>query len=403
MHRSLLSVVLFLSVLFSSLVTAQDASYTYTPIKVPGATHTFAFGINDEGQIVGRFGSATSGNHGFLKDGTTFITIDAPGGTYFTEPRGINAAGQIVGVFGGEAGQHGFLKDGTTFTTIDVPRALFTDPYGINDDGQIVGWFRDDARVDHGFLIDGATLTTFDVPGAVFTRAHGINNHGQISGWFRDVTGREHGFLKDGDTFTVFDVPGAQTPETFGINDEGQIVGRFDGATGSQGFLVDSATFTTIEVPGDTQTHAFGINNRGLIIGFFSDATGTHGFVATLVDETPPVITIAASPKTLLPANGKLVAVTVSGTILDEPEGSVVESAAYTVVDEYGQIQPSGSVTLGPGGSYAFTIQLQASRDGHDRDGRLYTIEVSATDDAGNLGTASATVTVPRKRMPRTR
>jgi hypothetical protein len=113
----------------------------------------------------------------------------------------------------------------------------------------------------------------------------------------------------------------------------------------------------------------------------------------------PPVMTVAASPATLWPPNGQRVAVTVAGTITDsEPGGSGVKagSAAYGVMDEYGEIQPSGSVTLGAGGRYAFTVALQASRRDNDQDGRHYTIAVSAKDSAGNLGVVSATVTVPR-------
>jgi hypothetical protein len=58
---------------------------------------------------------------------------------------------------------------------------------------------------------------------------------------------------------------------------------------------------------------------------------------------------VAASPATLWPANGKRVTVTVKGMITDdEPGGSGVQagSAAYVVIDEYGQIQPRGSVAL---------------------------------------------------------
>jgi hypothetical protein len=106
------------------------------------------------------------------------------------------------------------------------------------------------------------------------------------------------------------------------------------------------------------------------------------------------VITVAASPATLSPPNGKIVTVTVSGMITDEP-GSGVSGAAYQVTDEYGQIQPGGSLSLVEG-SYAFTVALQASRRGNDRDGRRYTIEVRATDQAGNQGGASTRVTVLR-------
>jgi hypothetical protein len=54
--------------------------------------------------------------------------------------------------------------------------------------------------------------------------------------------------------------------------------------------------------------------------------------------------------------------------MMDEPGGSGVQaaSAAYQVIDEYGQIQPSGSFTPGADGSYAFTVALQASRRGGD-------------------------------------
>jgi hypothetical protein len=46
-------------------------------------------------------------------------------------------------------------------------------------------------------------------------------------------------------------------------------------------------------------------------------------------------------------------------------------------------------------GNFQFTVTLQAERSGNDFDGRQYTILVSATDAAGNTGTASAVVTVP--------
>jgi len=81
----------------------------------------------------------------------------------------------------------------------------------------------------------------------------------------------------------------------------------------------------------------------------------------------------------------------------DEPGGSGVNasSAAYMVLDEYGQLQPRGSITLGANGRYTVTVSLEASRRGNDRDGRHYTIIVSATDNVGNPGAASTIVRVP--------
>jgi hypothetical protein len=112
-------------------------------------------------------------------------------------------------------------------------------------------------------------------------------------------------------------------------------------------------------------------------------------------DTAPPVITVSATPATLWPPNGKMVPVTVSGTITDKISGVNASTATYAVSDEYGSVQPSGKVTLGSNGSYSFTIQLQASRNGNDKDGRQYTITVKAQDNAGNSGSASTGVTVP--------
>jgi hypothetical protein len=73
------------------LVRAQQGSFT--PIDVPGAFDTEASGINDAGQIVGRYNNLTQN---FLLAGGSFTPIDVPGAT-FTLAYGINNAGQIVG------------------------------------------------------------------------------------------------------------------------------------------------------------------------------------------------------------------------------------------------------------------------------------------------------------------
>jgi probable HAF family extracellular repeat protein len=402
MRRSLLPAVLSLSLLLSALVSAHAATYTFTTFAVPDATFTFAYGINDTGQIVGRFGDGT-GNHGFLWDGTTFTNIDVPDAT-FTEPHGINNLGQIVGSFGDFTGSglHGFLKDQNreTLTTFDVPVPDATRPtvYGINDSGEVIGTVTQNPDLHHGFLIDGDTLTIIDVPDSRFTFVHGINHAGQIVGYFRDAGGRDHAFLTDGETFTTFDAPAPGTMLTvpYGLNDAGQMVGYFSGAGGDQGFLTDGDTFTTIAVPGGSDTKPYGINTAGQIVGTFLGPATYQGFVATpaVVDKTPPLITVSASPATLSPPNGRLVTVAVSGAITDGANGSGVQASTYQVTDEYGQIQPSGSLTL-VNGEYAFSVALQASRRGNDRDGRRYTITVSATDQAGNRGDALTLVTVP--------
>jgi uncharacterized membrane protein len=88
------------------------ASFTFTPIDVPGASFTEAFGITPSGQIVGIYFDSMDTNltkpHGFLYDGGVFTLIDVPGASE-TQANGINPHGQIVGSYRDSTGVHGFL------------------------------------------------------------------------------------------------------------------------------------------------------------------------------------------------------------------------------------------------------------------------------------------------------
>ncbi|HLV78772.1 MAG TPA: Ig-like domain repeat protein, partial [Chthonomonadaceae bacterium] len=113
------------------------------------------------------------------------------------------------------------------------------------------------------------------------------------------------------------------------------------------------------------------------------------------IDGTAPSVTASANPSTLTSPNGRMVTVTVSGSMSDALSGLSPASAAFSVIDDYGTVQPSGSISVQSNGSYSFSIQLQASRNGKDKNGRHYTITVRALDMAGNAGSAITVVTVP--------
>src|SRR4030095_7318715 len=166
-------------------------SYASTTIDFPGAGETLANGINNVGQIIGRHRDST-GFHGYLLSGGSFITVDFPNGT-FTNLLGINNAGQIVGIYNDDAGSsHGFLLRGDTFTTLAFRGALLTAAFGINDVGQIVGAYRESTNREHGFLLSGSSFTTLDFPGAVFgTDARGSNSAGQVVGHTRIPPGED--------------------------------------------------------------------------------------------------------------------------------------------------------------------------------------------------------------------
>src|SRR4051794_5276606 len=75
---TMLSIV---AILITTSITAASSAYgaafTFTQIDVPGAYITYAYGINDAGQIVGVFTDST-GDHGFLDTrGTTASSTPA--------------------------------------------------------------------------------------------------------------------------------------------------------------------------------------------------------------------------------------------------------------------------------------------------------------------------------------
>ncbi|PYQ22033.1 MAG: hypothetical protein DMF81_13590 [Acidobacteria bacterium] len=91
-----------------------------------------------------------------------------------------------------------------------------------------------------------------------------------------------------------------------------------------------------------------------------------------------------------------MVDVVVSGAAVDG--GTGIDTVSFRVLDEYSRVQPEvGSVAGGGLGrvDFAEAIPLEAARDGSDRDGRTYVIEVTATDRACNARTASISVLVP--------
>ena len=109
-------------------------------------------------------------------------------------------------------------------------------------------------------------------------------------------------------------------------------------------------------------------------------------------DSNAPTLDCDVNQRRLWPPSGKTASVTVSGVAHDD--GSL-GGASFTVTDEYGLAIPGGTLSIDPEGHFSFNVPLVASRNGGDLDGRLYTIDITASDAAGNLGTCSTTVTVP--------
>ena len=279
---------------------ADDAGVT--TIDMPGATATVAFGINNEGVIVGRY-SMAGRTHGFARSAAgELTTIDFPGAG-FTVAGNLNDRGDILGWYtlpAAPAIRHGFVLRQGEFTSFDPPGSVFTNPLGINNRGDIVGRYctnglcREPGNGDfHGFLLRDGAFTNIDVPSSNETNAFNINDRDEILGGAGTADGKGELFLLRNGQLTTWALPDGKTlaQDHGGLNERGDIVGKYCsaspcliGPTG-HGFVLIDGRLTTIDVPGSLAGGTFAINNRRDVVGGYYDANrALHGYV-TRVDQ----------------------------------------------------------------------------------------------------------------------
>jgi uncharacterized membrane protein len=117
-HVALVLVALSLALVFDSQAATTTYSFRTIDSPAPGASSTFAYGINDVGQVSGLYFSGNS--HSFVYDGSNFTFFDVPNSTY-SNATGINNAGTVVGNNYLSFYPHGFIRQGTSATSFDVP------------------------------------------------------------------------------------------------------------------------------------------------------------------------------------------------------------------------------------------------------------------------------------------
>ena len=283
---------------------APDAiSYTFRTVNFPTDVFTQLFGVNDSGEIAGYHGSGLTGhpNRGFT------LTLDSPNiftpenfpGAVQTQVVGINSAGFTCGFYIDTAmANHGFLKLGSTFVTVDFPFTTsapkFNQLLGLNKQGQSAGFYNDAAGNAHGYVYArfGGVFSVFTIPGATSATATGVNEAGVVSGFYTDKAEIMHGFQLNLGHFTILNFPGATGTQAFGLNNVGQVVGSYTDHSGlTHGFVWTSGKGFQgpVDDPsGPGATIINGINDSAVIVGFYGvcvsapmGAPTCDGFVGT--------------------------------------------------------------------------------------------------------------------------
>jgi len=144
-------------------------------------------------------------------------------------------------------------------------------------------------------------------------------------------------------------------------------------------------------------TYTFNLGTHVLTLNATDDSgnTGSDTVTVTVVDTTPPEITVSVTPSVLWPPNHKYVEVTTVVTVHDVCDPSPTITLVSITSNE-----PDNAKGIGDGNTIndivivdSFTFKLRAERAGTGS-GRIYTITYQATDASGNTAIAFATVTV---------
>jgi hypothetical protein len=319
-----------------TLCQPARAAPTYQTIDVPGGTATYISAINDAGTVGGGF-AMTGGNHSFIRAADGTITTFDPPGSGGSAVRGIDAAGDVVGVsntYGAHAAQCFIRSAAGVFTIFGHPKGGTNACYvtSIIDTGYVAGEGQHGPRgslVSYGFIRSpSGKVTQFldSIQDGTSIPAGGLNNAGTVVG--STLSGSQAvGFIRTEDgTITTFSGPDAGDTFPGGINDKGAIVGEVQSSGGQSAFVrAPDGAFSTFSVSGANQTlpdsinakgdvtglyyagqttiggfvrsakgdlktftvdggatEAFGINASGVIAGLYSDSQGiTHGFIRT--------------------------------------------------------------------------------------------------------------------------
>ena len=203
------------------------------PLNYPNGGQLWAYGINDDGDVVGYSSNGGLSIHAFLWDGEQTNDLGVPewASVDFSRAQDINNNGWVVGMAGGVPYDlRGFIKHDAIWDQIPTFGGNESRAYAINDLNDVVGYTRNEEGKFRAFGIPAGNLkliTDIGDLGGGAAQAFDVNNSRVITGqskvddtyWHAFVWSLDEGML---DLGTL----GGNESYAWSISDSGIIVGK---------------------------------------------------------------------------------------------------------------------------------------------------------------------------------
>jgi probable HAF family extracellular repeat protein len=244
-----------------SLLSAASGQPAYTAGAIPfDVCCSAGNGINAYGDITGVYGSGPD-SHAFIYSPSGEILDLGAAGGHYSYSRAINASDEVTGdstVDLSDVDHHAFLYSGGKMKDLGTLGGSGSWGMGINASGDVVGYSAMSGdTVWHAFLYSGGTMKDLGTLGGWGNSfALAINDSGEITG-----SSNGHVFLYSGGTM-----------HDLGINGEGTAINDFGEIAGSPGLINSDGTSTFLGL------NPRSINNFGQVAGnqlLYTPGTGT--------------------------------------------------------------------------------------------------------------------------------
>ena len=241
-----------------------------------GGTQSFAYALNDAGQIVGSSnGLGVPQLHAARFSAGTVTDLNTLLGASISSAYGINARGDFVGGVssGGPAHAYRYLAANGMVTDLGTFGGTTSQAYGVNASGSVTGFAHVPSQDAHAFRYDGTGLVDLGTLGGNLSIGRAIGPTGHVVGesYLPGNVG-PHAFFHNGISMADLGTLGGSVSSALAINATDTIVGEATNAGGgsrafvhSGGSMVDLNAVTS-GLNGATLSTATAVNDAGQIV-----------------------------------------------------------------------------------------------------------------------------------------